>query len=251
MAWANHSWEDKQFNKDGGNKMLMEQLYPGDDDYIAHFNAVLPAFQDPRYIRVNGKPMFVVYSPMNVPDMAHFIQLWQELAAQHGFQIHFVGHTSKPEEISLYSSWGFDATILVRLFNVFKRDFTLWERMNAKFQRIAFKQGRRIEYSRAAAFFSGPEDKDKECYPTLIPNWDHSPRSGRAGHILIHSTPEKFRKHAEEIFTHVAGKPEEERIVFLKSWNEWAEGNYMEPDLKFGRGYLEALKQAITNVFNK
>ena len=200
---------------------------------------------------VNGKPVFVIYSPMNVPDMAHFIQLWQQLAEQHGFRIHFVGHTSKPEEMDLYRQWGFDATILVRLFNVFKSDFTLWERMNAKFQRIVFKQGRRIEYSKAAAFFSGPEDKDIRCYPTLIPNWDHSPRSGRAGHILINSTPEKFRKHAEQIFRNIKDKPEEERIVFLKSWNEWAEGNYIEPDLKFGRGYLKALKQAITNVFSK
>lgn len=57
LAWANHSWEDKQFNKEGGNKMLMEQLYPGDEDYIAHFNAVLPAFKDPRYIRVNGEAL--------------------------------------------------------------------------------------------------------------------------------------------------------------------------------------------------
>ena len=60
--------------------MLMEQLYPGDEDYIAHFNAVLPAFKDPRYIRVNGEPLFMIYAPMKVPDIAHFIELWQKLA---------------------------------------------------------------------------------------------------------------------------------------------------------------------------
>lgn len=250
LAWANHSWEDKQFSKDGGHKMLMEQLYPGDEDYIAHFKAVLPAFKDPRYIRVNGNPLFVIYSPMMVPDMAHFIELWQQLAAKEGFRIHFVGHTSKVEELPLYRQWGFDATIMVRLFGIFRKGYTLLERMNAKFQRVAFNQGRRIEYSRAARYFTGPEDRENDCYPTLIPNWDHSPRSGRAGHILIHSTPEKFEKHAEETFRNVIHKPEEERIVFLKSWNEWAEGNYMEPDLKFGRGYLEALRRAIHNVFH-
>ena len=139
LAWANHSWEDKQFSKDGGHKMLMEQLYPGDEDYIAHFNAVLPAFKDHRYIRVNGNPVFVIYSPMNVPDAAHFISLWQELAKPHGFQIHFVAHTSKPEEMEQYKKWGFKATIMVRLFDVFKHDFSLLERINAKFQRIAFR----------------------------------------------------------------------------------------------------------------
>lgn len=85
--------------------MLMEQLYPGDEDYIAHFNAVLPAFKDPRYIRVNGEPLFMIYAPMKVPDIAHFIELWQKLAKPHGFRIHFVGHTSKQRNC-LYSANG-------------------------------------------------------------------------------------------------------------------------------------------------
>lgn len=92
LAWANHSWEDKQFNRDGGHKMLMEQLYPGDEDYIAHFNAVLPAFKDPRYIRVHGNPVFVVYAPTKL-RMPHISSgcgnNWPE---PHGFRIHFVGH---------------------------------------------------------------------------------------------------------------------------------------------------------------
>ena len=140
LAWANHSWEDKQFNKDGGHKMLMEQLYPGDEDYIAHFNAVLPAFQDPRYIRIHGNPIFVVYSPKEIPNPPHFIELWQKLASQHGFRFHFVGHTSKIEDLALFRQWGFDANVLIRLFDVFKKDFSLWERINAKFQRIALKK---------------------------------------------------------------------------------------------------------------
>ena len=245
LAWANHSWEDKQFSKDGGHKILMEQLYPGDEDYILHFNALLPAFKDPRYIRVHGNPMFVIYNPAEIPNPARFISLWQQLASDHGFRIHFVGHTSKPQELIRYRKWGFDATIMIRLFDVFKKDFSLLERINAKLQRVMLNQGRRIEYSRAARYFYGTEERADDCYPSIIPNWDHSPRSGRAAHILIRSTPEKFRKHASDSFDNIAHKDREDRIVFLKSWNEWAEGNYMEPDLKFGRGYLEALKQAL------
>ena len=93
------------------------------------------------------------------------------------------------------------------------------------------------------------KEQANDCYPTLIPNWDHSPRSGRAGHILVRSTPEKFKRHALVSFNNISHKAIEDRIVFLKSWNEWAEGNYMEPDLKFGRGYLEALKEAIQDIF--
>ena len=181
---------------------------------------------------------------------AHFIELWQKLAEPHGFRIHFVGHTSKTEELPLFRQWGFNATNLVRLFDVFQKNYSLLGRIKTKFQRITFHQGQRIDYERAARYFSGPEDQNTDCYPTLIPNWDHSPRSGRSGHILINSTPKKFEEHAERTFRNVIHKPKEERIVFLKSWNEWAEGNYMEPDLKFGRGYLEALLKAINNVFN-
>lgn len=249
LAWANHSWEDKQFNKDGKNKMLQEQLYPGDQDYIDHFNAVLPAFQDHRYIRVNGKPLFVVYAPNKVPDLQHFFDVWQEQARKHGFQIHFVAHTNFASEATTYKQQGADATIVVRLFDVFKQNFSLFNRAKTKALRILFGQGQRIDYGLASKYFVGEEDSRTDIYPTLIPNWDHSPRSGRAGHILINSTPDKFQRHAETLFRAVQHKPAEERIVFLKSWNEWGEGNYMEPDLKFGHGYLNALKQAILNIF--
>ena len=144
---------------------------------------------------------------------------------------------------------GLTPPIWYDLFDVFQKNYSLLGRIKTKFQRITFHQGQRIDYERAARYFSGPEDQNTDCYPTLIPNWDHSPRSGRSGHILINSTPKKFEEHAERTFRNVIHKPKEERIVFLKSWNEWAEGNYMEPDLKFGRGYLEALLKAINNVF--
>ena len=77
----------------------------------------------------------------------------------------------------------------------------------------------------------------------MIPNWDHSPRSGRKGHILINSTPEKFKRHVKEVFNLVSNK--QNKIVILKSWNEWAEGNYIEPDLKYGKAYLEVLKDLL------
>jgi hypothetical protein len=81
-------------------------------------------------------------------------------------------------------------------------------------------------------------------YPSIFPNWDHSPRSGRKGHILHNSHPEKFKKHVREVLQMVKQKSKEHQVIFLRSWNEWAEGNYMEPDLKFGKGYLQALKEA-------
>jgi hypothetical protein len=76
----------------------------------------------------------------------------------------------------------------------------------------------------------------------LIPNWDNTPRSGSNGLVLDGSTPELFRKHLRSALDRMQRVPRERRLVFVKSWNEWAEGNYLEPDLRFGRAYLEVLR---------
>lgn len=82
----------------------------------------------------------------------------------------------------------------------------------------------------------------------IAPNWDHSPRSGRNAIILSGSTPKLFRRIAKKAIKTVKDKPEEEQIVIIKSWNEWGEGNYMEPDLEFGQGYINALREAINET---
>ena len=148
----------------------------------------------------------------------------------------------QPPRLTCQSARTTDAT-QIRLFDVFKLKFSLMERIYSKLKRILFKHGRILDYELAASCFSGEDDKREDCYPVIIPNWDHSPRSGRKGHILINSTPEKFGKHLEKTFDIVSKK--QNKIVILKSWNEWAEGNYIEPDLKYGRGYLEVLKRML------
>ena len=97
----------------------------------------------------------------------------------------------------------------------------------------------------AAYFLNGDEDTRENVFPSVIPNWDHTPRSGKEGGIVTDSTPELFGKHLREAVEMVRGKAPEHRIILLKSWNEWAEGNYVEPDLKWGRGYLEAIRREV------
>lgn len=246
LAWANHSWEDKQFNKEGTHRMLMEQQYPGEEDYINHFHHLLPAFKDNRYIRVDDKPLFMIYSPHQLPDVTSFINLWNQLAKENGLKgIHFVAHTYEEGDIQPLLSKGFDGVNIVRLFHFFKKDYSFFEKIHMKAMKMLFGNGRIVRYKRASRHFVGKEELQENCYPTLIPNWDHSPRSGRKGHILVDANPTLFYKHVKQALQTVEEKQEQHRIVFLKSWNEWAEGNYMEPDLKYGRGYLEALSKAI------
>lgn len=246
LSWANHSWQDKQFSKDGTDKLLIEQLYPGDSDYTAHFNALLPAFKDKRYICVDEKPLFQVYLPLQIPDAENFIAIWQRLAVENGLKgIHFVGHTLHIEDKDKILQKGFDAVNIVRLYHFFKPVYSLPERAFIKMMRVWFGHGQIFDYSKLWKYFTGKEDALENCYPSIIPNWDHSPRSGRKGHIFINATPEAFKKHVKSVLEIVKNKNPEHQIIFLKSWNEWAEGNYIEPDLKYGRGHLEALKAAI------
>ena len=85
--------------------------------------------------------------------------------------------------------------------------------------------------------------KDIEYYPCVIPNWDNTPRSGINGLVLKNSTPELFREQINNAITKVSNLPDDHKIIFIKSWNEWAEGNHLEPDMKFGKGYLEVIKK--------
>jgi hypothetical protein len=246
LSWANHSWQDKQFSKEGTNRMLIEQLYPGDEDYINHFRTVLPAFKDKRYIRVDNKPLFQVYQPLAIPEVDKFIQCWQREAKQNGLEgIHFVAHTHIEEDSKKLFQSGYDAVNIVRLYHFHRHHYSLPERAFIKIRRLWFKHGSIFDYGKLYKYFSHQNDRKENWYPCIIPNWDHSPRSGRRGNIFVNSSPTVFKKHVKQVLETVKEKQPDHRIVFLKSWNEWAEGNYMEPDLKFGRGYLEALKDAI------
>jgi lipopolysaccharide biosynthesis protein len=249
LGWANHSWEDKQFNKEGSHKLLIEQLYPGEKDYINHFQTLLPAFKDKRYIRIDNKPLFFIYVPFAIPDVSGFINLWQNLAKENDLEgIHFVTNTHKIEDIDILMNKGFDGVNIVRALHHIKLEYSLFRRIVIKIKRIIFKRGQIFDYQSCIKYFHGKEDYLEYCYPTIMPNWDHSPRSGREGHIFINSTPQAFKKHVKSVLETVKGKQYQKRLIFLRAWNEWAEGCYMEPDLKFGRGYLEALKEAISEV---
>ena len=92
-------------------------------------------------------------------------------------------------------------------------------------------------------FFTKEIDKNIHAIPSIIPGWDHTPRSKKEGLVMTGSDPYEFSVHIKKVLKNISNKPLENRLVFIKSWNEWAEGNYMEPDRKYGRQYLEVFKE--------
>lgn len=251
LCWANESWFQKMWNKDGSvgeKKILAEQLYPGKEDMELHFYYLLKAFKDERYIKVEGKPLFAIYRPLDIPNLREMIEYWRQLALENGLPgIHFVGYTANAgEELDRILNLNMDGIIICNLAEpLYKsKKRTMIRKVWIHLKRIIFNRPTVISYKQAIRYLC-PNNIEKEgIYPTLVPNWDHTPRSGRGGYLYHKSTPELFYCHAKEVLSKVSSKKDADNLVFLKSWNEWGEGNYIEPDLKFGHGYLKALSDA-------
>jgi lipopolysaccharide biosynthesis protein len=263
LAWANDSWKSHWYGAE--KRMLIEQTYPGHDDHKRHFFALLPAFKDSRYIRVHGRPMFTIFRPKSLPATKDFIDQWQDLARHNGLPgMHFVAHLFDHELDFPWKETGYGGAVVTNELKVMRRRFwqiaqaryrtaglgeavmatarILWHRI---WQRIFRWPGGVHRYTDAMLFFKSQTALNLGCYPSVVPGWDNTPRAGPKGVALHGATPELFAEHLREILDSVADRPAEDRIVFIKSWNEWAEGNYLEPDRKFGHGYLNAVRSAL------
>ncbi len=253
LAWANHSWNAAWIGLP--QKVFLEQTYPGKEDYIAHFEALLPAFCDPRYIKVDGKPLFVIFRPSFIPDPVAFTDLWRELATKSGLNgLYILGMCCSPWNRSPWrpEEYGLDGCITVtgqspesrfgekhdKLVN--KR--TLKERIRIFLRRPCIES-----YSALVAHAFEPKPLPRNVYPSALSNWDSTPRHGIRGTVLTGCCPDAFRRHLLDAARCVIDREWDHRLVFIKSWNEWAEGNYLEPDAQFGHGWLEAVKSVVSN----
>ena len=240
LGWANHSWYAKTWNKDVPDKLLCEQKYLGKEDYAVHFEYCLKAFNDSRYIRIDNRPVFYIFDPVNLPD--DFIPFWNQMAKEHGMEnIFFVGRLINDKQEEELLEKGFSALVPERMGMAYGHN-PRWIRIVLRFFKYFNPKPKFCySYKYASKYFINEQDTKEHIMPQIIPQWDHSPRSGRRGTILHHSTPELFAAHVRHALEAV--KDKKNPVIFLKSWNEWAEGNMMEPDITFGKGYIEALRQ--------
>jgi hypothetical protein len=244
LGWANESWTGKWHGLD--KKIIIEQKYPGEEDFTAHFYTILDAFKDNRYICVDGKPIFVIFKPDLLPDPLFFSRLWRKLAKKEGLPgIYFISN-KKFWNISIGEFNGFTAQ---RLFDNIDMSFKesqnnfIFRKLLNKFR---FFHHKPICYSYDEYVDTYPVGMLKpEEYPTIFPNWDNTPRCGNNGVILINPTAQAFKRLVGKATTSLDNRDYEHRILFIKSWNEWAEGNYLEPSQRHGRAYLDVLNEAI------
>lgn len=250
LGWANHEWQKKIWNSDVSRldqTVIMEMKYPGIQDYEAHFYKMLPMFRDSRYYKIDGKLVFLIYVVTDVPQLDAFISLWQDLAKKNNIPpFYFIGHVNDEKEIEYSRQFAFDHLVLENHFPAMSSKNMNVNRVKTVLSQLFKRPLSVYEYSNFIDKLNYDQViNSDDIFPTIYPNWDTSPRRGAGGKILIHATPELFKKHVEDVLSIVQTKKDEDRIIFLKSWNEWGEGNYMEPDLEYGRQRIDALHDAL------
>lgn len=243
LCWANQSWSGVWHG--APDRILLEQTYPPGDDE-AHFASLLPAFRDARYHRVAGRPVFGVFRPQELPDAARFTSQWRSMAEQAGLEgLYLVAFSETRDWGAQYVTHvedGFDAAVHVQF--PFQRTWGSKVRDRLRTRDERFGPGR---YHDALDLPHYPRTLRGVVHPCVYPNWDNTPRSQRRGSVIVDATPERFGRHVRQAVRRAALNPDGEQLVVIKSWNEWAEGNHLEPDRVHGRAWLEALRDALVD----
>lgn len=219
LCWANQTWTGVWHG--APNRVLIEQTYPGHEDHKRHFEYLVKAFLDPRYLRVEGKPVFLVYAPDDLPDSVAVTDLWRNLAVKHGLPGLYL--IAEHRDIRWnHREAGFDASVNVRLPPLREklRRRVTWRQPWQKLQfwyRTVRKFPTIHPYETVIKHLITTPHPGVESYPCVIPNWDNTPRSGVNGMVLQGSTPALFRHHLREAMKNVVDLPEERRFLFIKS----------------------------------
>ncbi|MEP7170052.1 MAG: glycoside hydrolase family 99-like domain-containing protein [Bacteroidota bacterium] len=248
LAWANETWSGIWMGSP--DKVLIEQQYPGQEDFIKHFYHILDALKDRRYIRIQNKPLFLIYRPHSF-NSKEFIDIWQNLAVKEGIgKIYFIGVSDHDNP----GEYGFDGFVTNSPLPVIQK---VLDRKKQRSENIIEKAKKKLNLIQNLPVTISYDEFVREVnhaplkdglFPVLLPNWDNTPRSGLKGYVIHECTPELFRKHILKTYNSIKHRSLDNQIIFLKSWNEWAEGNYMEPDQEFGRQYLEAMKEELEKL---
>jgi hypothetical protein len=254
LCWANQTWQGVWFGNDSP-EILVEQVYPGKADYVEHFNALRSAFEDPRYITVGSKPVFHVYMPRRIPDLNLFVDTFRECAVKAGLKGIYLLATHCPNDWDPRKH-GFDGIVSNNFHNARKDAETSFikdkKSILGKIEgRIKYWMREKdiadrtkpfiLDYSEFIKLISRWPDVDFDYFPQVVPDWDNSARAGKKSFIITGSTPELWLSHIQLASDYVKRYDEDRQLVFIKSWNEWAEGNYLEPDQRWGAKYLEEL----------
>jgi O-antigen biosynthesis protein len=238
ICWANENWSKRWDGMD--QDLLIAQDHSPEDD-IAFITALEPLLRDPRYIRVDGRPLIVLYRPSILPDAVATQQRWRDHCRKVGIGEIFLAMVQFDVEDPRV--FGFDAAIefpphkLARGLDPINDKLQL---VNPEYAGYAIDYGSVIERAREHAA------ADFDLIRGIFPSWDNEARKPGRGYTFANATPERYREWLDFAIAYARQHPVEgERLVFINAWNEWAEGAYLEPDRRFGYAYLQQTRDAL------
>lgn len=242
LCWANENWTRRW---DGGdNDIILAQQHSPEDD-IAFIKDILPALQDKRYIRVNGKPLLIIYRPSLLPDPKATAQRWRDYCIKAGLgDLHLV--VAATFGFDDYTSIGYDGLVQFPPHNIEAPEIT--EQMTLL--NNDFK-GHVYDFKQFSQRVIDSLKGKSHVFPCVMMNWDNEARKSGSGFVFQHASPKNYKHWLKQAFDYVLKhNDKEEQVVFINAWNEWAEGTYLEPDRHYGYAYLHATANTIKDYYN-
>lgn len=248
LCWANQTWSGHWFG--AHKRVLMEQRYPGKKDIEEHFEFLLKAFTDPRYIFIDDKPVFKILEIKEQEIMREIAYELKQMAVKKGLKgLYLIAGNLHPPGWRPEDNY-FDAltdpTFSRTLSKTIKSkesilDKIYYNRFTAeKVDSLYYRRSRILTMKEFVNNYEIPVTSF-ENIPIVIPNWDNTPRAGKKGIVILNSEPFYFEKQLRISSAYIK-ENNHTGMLFIKSWNEWAEGNYLEPDTIYGLQYLDVLK---------
>jgi hypothetical protein len=257
LIWANQSFTRTWYRSECTNEMLLQQKYGEKEDWEKHFYYILDFFRDKRYIKINNKPVYIIYLPQDIKYRRQMFLVWQQLAKKNGFDgIYLIamntwcgGDTRK----NLYDAY-FDFEPLYSLFvdNGIRKKIYEWKKRhveNVDADHCTVLNGIWMNNSYTYAGFCRSIEKrhrPDNTYAGVFAGWDNTSRKDEDGWIVRDGSPKRFEKCMIKVLREAEKRNQE--FVFLNAWNEWSEGAYIEPDKRYGYAYLKAIKTAVKNA---
>nr|WP_281722826.1 glycoside hydrolase family 99-like domain-containing protein [Nitrosomonas nitrosa] len=234
LCWANENWTRKWDAAE--QEILIAQKYLPDDN-LNFIKSLIPFFRDPRYIRLNNEPFLIVYRPQHLPDAKKTAKVWRDYCADVGIgNIHLCAALTHGNED--YEKFGFDSGVEFPPHNMKSANINDQIRFHGAFR------GNVMQYAAIAQSYLDRTYGGTRVFKTVTPSWDNTARTNDRAVMMLNGTPDNYEYWLSSTIDQVQRSGEEDQLIFINAWNEWAEGCHLEPDRRFGHQFLQATLNA-------
>ena len=253
LCWANENWTRRWDGQE--TEVLIEQNYSL-GDHRRHAQALAPAFADARYIRVEGRPVFLIYKASRIPAIRQATDVWREELVRLGLPNPYLMRVeSAGDELGDPAAIGFDAAVEFQpaWANIgwpLRHGWKARLLVKAGLLNRAWVENKIYDYNTMVERMLSRHQPGYKRFPCVTPSWDNSARRKRGAVVLLNSSPAAYERWLAEVVRRFKAPSNDENFVFINAWNEWAEGCHLEPCQKWGRGYLEATRKALAGAAN-